>query len=64
MATAAVEQICALAAAEYGLISLSAAAAIDNLGSRAVLAKTGFVATGETIELGGRPGLRFARSLR
>ena len=64
VATAAVGQVCALAAAEYGLTSLRAAAAVDNLGSRAVLAKTGFVPTGETIELAGRPGLRFARNLR
>ena len=61
--TAAVQQVCVLAAAEYHLTSLRAAAAIDNLGSRAVLAKTGFVPTGETIELSGRPGLRFTRSL-
>jgi ribosomal-protein-alanine N-acetyltransferase len=62
--TAAVQQVCALAAAEYHLTLLSAAAAVDNLASRAVLTKTGFVPTGETIELGGRPGLRFTRSLR
>jgi ribosomal-protein-alanine N-acetyltransferase len=62
--TATVRQVCALAAAEYHLASLRAAAAIDNPGSRAVLAKTGFVPTGESIELNGRPGLRFTRSLR
>lgn len=62
--TLAVRQLCALAAAEYHLASLGAAAAIDNLGSQAVLAKTGFVPTGESVELNGRPGLRFTRSLR
>jgi ribosomal-protein-alanine N-acetyltransferase len=64
VATAAVQQVCALAAAQYNLTSLYARATIDNLGSRAVLTKTAFVPTGETIELNGRPGLRFTRSLR
>jgi ribosomal-protein-alanine N-acetyltransferase len=61
--TMAVQQLCALAAAEYHLTSLRAAATIGNLGSRAVLAKTGFVPTGELVELNGRPGIRFTRSL-
>ncbi|WP_030542323.1 GNAT family N-acetyltransferase, partial [Streptomyces albus] len=63
LATAAVREICARAATEYGLTRLHAATTLDNAGSRAVLARTGFTATGET-ELDGRPGLRFVRDLR
>lgn len=63
LATAAVREVCVLAAAEYGLTTLRAVTTLDNAGSRAVLAHTGFVPTGE-LELDGRPGLRFVRDLR
>ncbi|MCC3653821.1 GNAT family N-acetyltransferase [Streptomyces sp. S07_1.15] len=63
LATAAVREVCALAATEYGLTTLHAATTLDNAGSRAVLARTGFTTTGAT-ELDGRPGLRFVRDLR
>ncbi|MGW9133323.1 GNAT family N-acetyltransferase [Streptomyces sp. NPDC055681] len=63
LATAAVREVCGLAAAEYGLTTLRAVTTLDNAGSRAVLARTGFVPTGE-IRLDGRPGLRFVRDLR
>ncbi|WP_328681589.1 GNAT family N-acetyltransferase [Streptomyces sp. NBC_00322] len=63
LATAAVDEVCALAAAEYGLTALRAVTTLDNPGSRAVLARTGFAPTGE-IELDGRPGLRFVRNLQ
>ncbi|GLX00033.1 GNAT family N-acetyltransferase [Microtetraspora sp. NBRC 16547] len=62
LATSAVHQVCALAAVEYGLTTLKAATTLDNAGSRAVLARTGFVPVGETV-LDGRPGLRFEREL-
>ncbi len=62
LATAAVREICALAAADYGLTSLRAVTTLDNAGSRRVLARTGFVPTGE-IAVAGRPGLGFARDL-
>jgi [ribosomal protein S5]-alanine N-acetyltransferase len=62
LARTAVDQICALAAVEYGLTTLRAATTLDNAGSRAVLARTGFVLTGEIL-LAGRPGLRYARNL-
>ncbi len=62
LATSAVGEICALAAAEYGLASLRAVTTLDNAGSRAVLARTGFTNAGE-IEVDGRPGLRFVRTL-
>jgi [ribosomal protein S5]-alanine N-acetyltransferase len=62
VATAAVREVCSLAAASYGLTSLWARTTLDNGASRAVLARTGFVVTGETV-VGGRSGLRFVRSL-
>ncbi|MFD6279364.1 GNAT family N-acetyltransferase [Streptomyces sp. NPDC060209] len=62
LATSAVRRICALAFAEYGLTVLRAETTVDNAGSRAVLARTGFVETG-AITLTGKPGLRFTRDL-
>ncbi|MET7982067.1 MULTISPECIES: GNAT family N-acetyltransferase [unclassified Streptomyces] len=62
LATAAVREVCALAASAYGLTTLRAAATTDNAASRAVLARTGFLVTGPT-ELNGRPALRFTRDL-
>ncbi|MFD4760422.1 GNAT family N-acetyltransferase [Streptomyces sp. NPDC058439] len=62
LATATVRQICALAATEYGLTTLRAAATLDNTGSRTVLIRTGFVPTGEEILLNDRPGLGYVRS--
>ncbi|WHT22506.1 GNAT family N-acetyltransferase [Crossiella sp. CA-258035] len=62
LATSAVNQICALAATDYGLTSLRARAAVHNAGSRAVLTKAGFTVTGEVV-LSGCPGLRFERAL-
>jgi ribosomal-protein-alanine N-acetyltransferase len=63
LATAAVRQVCATAARDYGLRSLRARAAADNAGSRAVLSRVGFVPTGEEILLAGRPGHRYLLSL-
>ncbi|WP_326789797.1 GNAT family N-acetyltransferase [Streptomyces sp. NBC_00151] len=62
LATAAVREMCSLAASAYGLSTLRAVTTVDNTGSRTVLARTGFLVTGE-IELNGRPGLRFSREL-
>lgn len=62
LATAAVRQLCEVAVADYGLTALRAAAALDNAGSRAVLARTGFVPVGETL-LSGRPALSYVREL-
>ncbi|GAA2798552.1 GNAT family N-acetyltransferase [Crossiella cryophila] len=59
LATAVVREMCALAARDYGLASLRAAAAVDNLGSRAVLGRAGFTPTGEQVLLSGQPGLRY-----
>ncbi|MEU0392047.1 GNAT family N-acetyltransferase [Streptomyces sp. NPDC006208] len=62
LATASVRQVCALAVTEYGLTLLRAATTLDNAGSQAVLARTGFVPTGE-VRLGGLPGMGYARDL-
>lgn len=62
LATAGVNQACALASKEYGLTRLRARAANDNHGSRAVLARTGFTEIG-AILLNGRPGTSYSRSL-
>ncbi|MCP3820492.1 GNAT family N-acetyltransferase [Streptomyces sp. A3M-1-3] len=62
LATAAVREICALAAAEYGLTVLRAATTLDNAGSQAVPARVGFAPTGDVL-LGGRPGIRYALNL-
>ncbi|MCT2585599.1 GNAT family N-acetyltransferase [Actinophytocola gossypii] len=63
VATAAVREVCGLAVAEYGLRTLRASAAVENVGSRAVLARVGFVPTGEEVLLSGKRGLRFVLSL-
>lgn len=62
LATAAVRQVCALAVTQYGLSVLNAAARVDNLGSRTVLSRTGFVPTGDIV-LSGRPGIRYRLDL-
>ncbi|NUK08265.1 GNAT family N-acetyltransferase [Streptomyces lunaelactis] len=62
LATAAVQQVCALSTTEYGLTTLRAVTTLDNAGSRAVLARTGFVPVGE-IRLDGRPGISYVRNL-
>jgi [ribosomal protein S5]-alanine N-acetyltransferase len=62
LATAAVRELCAMAAESYGLTALRAAAALDNPASRAVLTRTGFAVTGETV-LNGQPSLTYHRLL-
>ena len=60
--TSTVDDVGALAASRCGLSRLRAATTLENMGSRAVLARTGFTAVGET-ELDGRPAVRFLRRL-
>ena len=62
VATAAVRELCLLAAAQYGLRTLKAATTHDNVASQKVLAKAGFVADGPA-EPGGRPGTWYQRDL-
>ncbi|MGW4382253.1 GNAT family N-acetyltransferase [Kitasatospora sp. NPDC004531] len=65
-ATAAVRELCRIAAAELGLHTLVAAAAHDNAASQRVLLKAGFVATGPAgpADLGGGSGSWFRCDLR
>lgn len=62
LATAAVRQLRALAASEYGLTELRAAAKVDNIASRTVLTSNGFVPVGET-ELNGQPAIKYHLNL-
>jgi ribosomal-protein-alanine N-acetyltransferase len=62
LATAAVLELCELAAREYGLTELRAGTNLDNAASRAVLVRAGFEEVGEAT-YGGRPGLTYRRSL-
>jgi [ribosomal protein S5]-alanine N-acetyltransferase len=63
LATAAVNQICEIAARDYGLTELRAATSRENAASQAVLAHNGFVLLGETTTVGGRPAIQFVRQL-
>ncbi|MFE4539738.1 GNAT family N-acetyltransferase [Streptomyces scopuliridis] len=62
VATAAVEDMCRLAATEYGLSVLIAVTTLDNPASRTVLARNGFTVV-ENIGIDGRPGVRLRRRL-
>jgi ribosomal-protein-alanine N-acetyltransferase len=62
LATAAVRQLCALAAGQYGLTELRAAAKVDNIASRTVLTRNGFAPVGET-ELNGQPAITYRLKL-
>ncbi|TXS39670.1 N-acetyltransferase [Streptomyces sp. uw30] len=61
VATAAVAQMCRMAAATYGLTSLVAVTTLDNLASRTVLERNAFVAVGETT-IGDQAGVRYRRA--
>jgi len=65
VATAAVREMCALAAAEHGLRTLRAATSRQNAASQKVLAKAGFVPVGaaDPGHLGGKPGTWYERDL-
>jgi RimJ/RimL family protein N-acetyltransferase len=65
VATTAVRQLCELAAEQYGLRTLRAAAADANVASQRVLIKAGFVRTGPAApaEVGGEPGSWFRLDL-
>ncbi|MBB1252520.1 GNAT family N-acetyltransferase [Streptomyces alkaliterrae] len=63
LATRAVRRVCELAAGDYGLTSLRAAATLDNVASRTVLERTGFTVTGETT-LMDQPALTYTRPLK
>ena len=65
VATATVQELCRLAAAKYGLRTLRAATARQNVASQRVLAKAGFVVAGpaDPADLGGKPGTWYQRVL-
>jgi [ribosomal protein S5]-alanine N-acetyltransferase len=65
VATAAVRELCGLAAARHGLRTLKAATTPDNVASQKVLAKAGFVPAGpaDPAHLGGKPGTWYQRDL-
>ena len=58
VATAAVRELCGLAAARHGLRTLRAATSHANVASQKVLAKAGFVPVcpADPADLGGKPG--------
>ncbi|MFB6811915.1 GNAT family N-acetyltransferase [Streptomyces sp. NPDC056387] len=62
LATAAVTEICRLAAATYGLSRITAVTTLDNAASRAVLTRNGFTQV-DTPTVDGRPGIRYERAL-
>jgi [ribosomal protein S5]-alanine N-acetyltransferase len=65
VATATVQELRQLAVARYGLRTLKAATAHENIASQKVLAKAGFVPAGpaEPAHLGGKPGTWYQRDL-
>ena len=65
VATAAVRELCQVAAACHGLRTLKAATSRENVASQKVLANAGFVAAGpaDPAHLGGKPGTWYRRDL-
>ncbi|MFF0016521.1 GNAT family N-acetyltransferase [Streptomyces sp. NPDC005374] len=65
VATTTVLELCRLAATRYGLRRLRAATAHENIASRRVLVKAGFVMVGpaDPAALGGRAGVWYQREL-
>ena len=65
VATAAVQELCGLAASAYGLRTLRAATSHENVASQRVLVKAGFVPVGpaDPAEIGGKQGTWFQRDL-
>jgi [ribosomal protein S5]-alanine N-acetyltransferase len=65
VATATVQELCRLAAAQYGLRTLRAATTHENAASQKVLAKAGFVpvSPADPADLGGKPGTWYQREL-
>jgi [ribosomal protein S5]-alanine N-acetyltransferase len=63
VATAAVRELCQVAAGQYGLRTLRAATNSDNVASQKVLAKAGFAPDGpaDPAVIGGRPGTWYQR---
>ncbi len=62
VATATVQEVCRLTAAQFGLRTMRAAVTHDNVASQRVLAKAGFVPAGPA-NPGGKPGTLYERDL-
>ncbi|MBB4925875.1 GNAT family N-acetyltransferase [Kitasatospora kifunensis] len=62
IATAAVAEVCRLAAAAYRLSALTAVTYVDHRASMTVLERNGFSAVGDTT-IKGRPSVRYHRQL-
>ena len=62
VATATVQEVCRLAAAQYGLHTMRAAVTHGNVASQKVLAKAGFVPAGPA-NPGGKPGTWYERDV-
>ena len=62
VASAAVRELCRLAATRHGLRTLTAATSRENVASQRVLAKAGFVPVGPA-DIGGLPGIWYQRDL-
>jgi [ribosomal protein S5]-alanine N-acetyltransferase len=65
VATATVQELCRVAAQQYGLRTLRAATNLDNVASQKVLTKAGFLPDGPAVPavIGGRPGTWYQRHL-
>jgi ribosomal-protein-alanine N-acetyltransferase len=65
VATATVGDLCVLAASRHRLRTVRAATNLDNVASRKVLEKAGFVAVGpaDPADIGGKPGTWYRRDL-
>jgi ribosomal-protein-alanine N-acetyltransferase len=63
LATAAVRQVCELAATTYGLTRLRARVTLDNPASGRVLERNGFAVSGE-LTLNGKPAVSYVCELR
>jgi [ribosomal protein S5]-alanine N-acetyltransferase len=65
VATAAVQELCEVAAQRFGLHTLRAATNLDNVASQKVLTKAGFAPDGPADPgvIGGRPGTWYQRHL-
>ncbi len=62
VATAAVRELCQVAASRHGLHTLRAATTHENVASQKVLAKAGFLPAGPA-DIGGKPGIWYQRDL-
>jgi len=65
VATATVQELCELAAAQFGLRTIRAAVSSENAASQKVLLKAGFAPAGpaDPAHIGGKPGTWYQRNL-